>query len=109
MAEIRILNVQNIGAADLILKQSTIGGTDASSFTIESGDIASDVKLLNGEDHDFEIGCAPTKTGALSASFNMVSNDPNTPHACGLVASGVSSPPQAQMSESSIDFGNVST
>ncbi len=107
--EVRILNVENIGAADLILKSSTITGTDATSFSIETGNITSDLVLLNGEDHDFEIGCAPTKTGALSASFSLVSNDPNSPDVCSLACSGVNGPPQTKMSLSSIDYGNVST
>lgn len=69
--------VTNSGKADLSILASAITGTDASMFTITSGNGSHTIKPK--KNLTIKVALKPTSRGAKSATLEITSNDPVTP------------------------------
>jgi len=67
--------VSNAGTADLSGTSTTITGTNASEFSIQSG--AGAFTLTPGATHNITVRFSPTSAGSKSATLSITSNDPD--------------------------------
>ncbi len=105
----RTVTVTNEGTANLVLYSASIGGTDASQFSIGTIDATSHV-LVPGESTSGTILFSPTSAGDKSAYLRIYSSDPDE---CwvyvDLTGEGVteSVAPDITVSPLSVDFGSI--
>ncbi len=99
--------VENTGSADLTVSATSLTGTDAAEFSIDSG--GGGFVLMPGQMRDIGISFNPTSLGAKTASFEIASDDPDEGTVVlGLSGNGVSAPtPDITVSPTSHDYGNV--
>ena len=67
--------VSNDGSGDLEITSTTITGTDAADFSIDSGGGA--VTLAAGASQDIVVSFSPSSAGAKTGSLTINSNDPD--------------------------------
>jgi hypothetical protein len=97
--------LSNTGGADLIVTATTLTGTNASEFSIQSGGGA--FTLAQAATHDIVVRFQPTKAGDLNAVLNISSNDPDeNPFQINLAGYGTAAP-KLLVNPISLDFGTT--
>ncbi len=76
-SESRSLTISNIGSAQLLLSDFSMGDTDLSY----SVDFALPQVLDSGESKEVQIDWTPSAVGSLSSYVDVISDDPDTPEA----------------------------
>ena len=104
---IKTFTVTNEGTVNLNVTSTSLQGTDAIRFNIDSG--GGGFTLTPGTTRDVAVSFNPIITGARSGTLRFVSNDPDeTPKDVPLSGSGISMPvPDIAVTPVSWDFGNV--
>jgi len=72
------LTITNAGTADLIIRQTTIGGTNSYDLAIQNNQCGS-TTLRPSQICTIQILFSPISTGAKNANLSISSNDPATP------------------------------
>lgn len=99
--------VGNGGTADLNVTATTLTGSDAANFTIESG--GGSVTVEPDSSHEIIVSFNPSSTGVKSASLDVSSNDPDDdPFSVALSGEGVAQDvPNILVDPASVDYGTV--
>ncbi len=100
------VTVTNAGQADLIVSGATLGGTDATQFTI-TGDTCTTV--AGGGTCTISVAFAPTVDGPASATLSITHNAAGAPSFVPLSGTGVLPGPLAVVTPASLAFGPVTT
>ncbi len=102
----RTVTVGNPGTAALNVSATTLGGSNASEFSVVSGGGA--FTLNRGETRDIVVRFAPADAaGNKNATLSIASNAPTTPTTVPLAGMGVQALATEQLTE--IDFGSRRT
>ncbi len=108
--------VKNDGTADLTVTSTTLIGTDAAEFSIDSG--GAPFTLTPSQSRNVVVSFNPTSTGAKSATLRIDSDDPDeNPFDVSLPGTGVDNPPpgggnvvfEESQTGGSSNLNNVST
>ena len=75
---VQTFTITNTGDADLVIGTLSVGGANASEFTIVT-DYSSGQTLGPSETSTVDIAFSPTSEGVKSANLSIPSNDPDTP------------------------------
>jgi photosystem II stability/assembly factor-like uncharacterized protein len=86
------ITVQNTGAAPLNIVGVAIGGVDSLDFVIGM-ETCSGAILISGATCTVPISFGPTALGPKSASLDVTSNAPGSPHSATLSGNGIVPPP----------------
>ena len=102
----QIFTLTNAGNAALAISSVSLGGTNASSFTISSNNCGS--SLAAGKSCTLAIVFSPANAGSFSASLSVV--DAVGTQTSGLTGTGTAaSAPQAALTPTTANFGSVTT
>ncbi len=100
----KTFTIRNDGTADLIVSATTITGSDASQFSIQSG--GGSFTLAPAGSRNLIVRFTPTSAGAKSASLSISSNDPDeNPLVVSL--SGTGTVPDISSNPASWNYGAV--
>ncbi len=99
------IQISNTGSGELIISSTSISGSGASYFTIQSG--GGSVVIMPGSTHDIVVRFSPLSEGAAVAGLNITSNNPDeNPLVLSLTGNCVGIP-DILISPASKNFGNV--
>ncbi len=103
------VTVSNDGTGPLSVSATTLGGADASLFSIDAGGGA--FVLTPGSSQDIDLSFSPSALGSFSATLTIDSDDPDEPSlVVPLSGDGVSAPPpDITVNPTSVAFGSVVT
>jgi hypothetical protein len=102
----RLFQVSNNGLLDLNVASTTVAGSVAADFSVESG--GGSFTLTTGEIREISAGFAPTTTGSQSAILRFESDDPDeNPFEVTLSGAGFVPQPDIAVAPLSHNFGDV--
>jgi myo-inositol-hexaphosphate 3-phosphohydrolase len=88
----KVAEVRNNGGADLIVDATSLAGSNAGEFSIDSG--GAPFTLSPGESRDITVSFNPVSAGLKSAALRIESNDPDDdPFDVPLSGTGIGIPP----------------
>lgn len=101
------ITVGNDGTGTLSVSTTTLTGTHAGEFSIQSGGGTS--SIIPGGTHDVIVRFSPASSGSKNASLQISSNDPDeNPFTISLIGTGVEIPvPSINVSPDSHNYGDV--
>lgn len=105
----RDVMLSNTGPLPLTINSLVITGTGASDFSRSSaaGDCAVGAQLATNQSCKISATFAPTALGARTASLDIATNAPGSPHKVALTGTGETAPtPLPALSTNSLFFGN---
>ncbi|MFG6486218.1 choice-of-anchor D domain-containing protein [Roseateles sp. BYS78W] len=106
-AAAKSVTVSNTGTAALNFSALTLGGSDASAFSL-TGSCAVGQAVAAGASCTLTLGFTPSRIGTHSASLSIASNASNGAQTLTLAGTGTAVPaPVAARSPATIAFGNV--
>lgn len=106
-ATARSVTVSNTGTAALTFSALTLGGSDASAFSL-SGSCSVSQAVAAGASCTLTLGFTPSRIGSHSASLTLSSNASNGAQTLTLTGTGTAVPaPVAARSPATLAFGNV--
>ncbi len=82
-----MLELSNVGAAELRITQIELSGTDAAAFNVPERDVVP-IVLQPGEQTSLEVQFRPTRQGDHTALLSLSSNDPLEPSSV-VILSGI--------------------
>jgi len=99
--------ISNVGSADLNVSSTSLAGTDAAQFSIDSG--AAAFVLSPGDTHHVSVSFNPDALGAKSATLQLVSDDPDeNPFDIPLTGNSIATAvPDIAVTPTAHDYGNV--
>ncbi len=98
--------VSNPGSADLVVSSTSLTGTHAGEFSIDSG--GGSFILTSGQTRTVSVSFNPASSGSKAAALRLVSNDPDEdPLDVALSATGVQPIPDIAASPTSYNYGDV--
>lgn len=99
------IQISNNGSSELVITSTSITGTGASYFAVQSGGGSA---IINpGSTHDIIVRLSPVSEGAVAANLNIASNDPDeNPFVIPLTGNCVGIP-ELSVSPVSKNFGSV--
>jgi hypothetical protein len=101
----RTLTVTNTGNAVLAISAQTIGGSNASEFSIQKLSAAS---IDSGASQTVELRFSPSSVGGKTATFTIASNDPSQANRQVALAGRGTSGTQPRIAvAASVEFGNL--
>jgi len=74
----QVFTLKNTGSADLIVGVLSLGGVDATDFSLQS-DTCSEQTLMASASCTVSVLFSPTVTGLKSGELHVLNNDPDTP------------------------------
>ena len=96
------VTVTNTGTANLVVSNVARAGTNPGQFQHTNGCTT----VAPGGSCTINVRFAPTTTGAKSATLNITSNAPGSPHSVALTGTGINGAPALSLSTAAIPFGN---
>ncbi len=106
---VAIFTITNNGTANLVISDAYLTGSNLYQFAIK-GDSCSGVTIQPADNCIIDVAFSPTRTGDMSASLIVTSNDPVTPDLyAGLSGTGVdpNALPEISLSPATQDFGSL--
>ncbi|MFC2088943.1 choice-of-anchor D domain-containing protein, partial [Calditrichota bacterium] len=103
---LRILQIYNIGDAELIVYSDSLSitGTGSNAFIIES--VTTDISVMPGDSAQLGIRFNALQSGQYQAELYLSCNDPLQPNAT-ISLNGEGIAPVIELSAASLDFGSI--
>ena len=102
------VTLTNTGTATLNISNMALSGTDAARFAIEAGQTTCTgaTALVVDGTCIFALTFSPTAEASYSASLDITSDAPGSPHHVDLTGTGVPPAPLVNFAPGTLDFGN---
>lgn len=96
------ITIANTGTASMNVTQATVSN---SQFKISG--LTLPAAMTSGQSATFTVSVTPSASGAVSGTLTVQGDSGSSPATVNLTATAVASNPQASLSASSVNFGNV--